>query len=288
MILPIALAALAAVIIGLFCAGWYGSDVVFHPRKMLKMEIWPDRFDLGFETVEFRTEDGLRLVGWLIPASQTTDKTILCCHGWGDNKGDLLERVHFLAKKFNLFLFDSRSHGESEGKITTLGSLEAIDVEAAFQFLAKARPRWAAHLGGLGLSMGASLILCAAARHKELKALVLEAPFASFNEIVHRWASDIPAPLLWATRKVIALRLGLDPEPYSPVYQLAKMSARPTFFISGELDRPMPPELVESLYKRAPEPKEYWCVPQAPHGKCWATAGKVYEERVVSFFEKHL
>lgn len=281
-------AATAAIVLGLFFAGWYGSHQVFHPSKMLKMEIWPDRYGLKYETVKFTTEDGFNLVGWLIPSQQATDKTILCCHGWGDNKGDLLERIHFLSGKFNLFLFDSRSHGESYGKITTLGAHESRDVEAAFQFLKTTRPAWAAHLGGLGLSMGASIVLCSAVRHPEFKALLLEAPFASFNEIIHRWSPEIPTLLLWATLRVISLRLGVDPEPFSPVHQLAQLSPRPIFFISGELDRPMPPEMVKSLYDQAREPKEYWCVPQAAHGKCAATAGAVYEQRVNAFFDKHL
>lgn len=276
----------------MFAAAWWGTNVIFHPPKMLPMEIWPDRYRLSYDRVEFETSDGILLKAWLIPAQSPTDKTILLCHGWGDNKGDLLQHTHFLARRFNLFMPDFRQHGESRGSLSTVGCLEARDIEAALEFLKNARPSWSASPGIFGLSMGAAIALWAAARHPRIKAVAIEAPFASFNEVVAQWMKNkthLPYfPTAWLTLLVARLRLGEDPEPYSPIYQISKISPRPLLAVAGELDRLMPLSVVRKLFDRAKEPKELWIIPEATHGKCEEKAGAEYHNRLTDFFAKHL
>jgi len=271
---------------------WWGSNIVFHPPKMLKMEIWPDKYQLVFDPVEFRTSDGLTLKGWLIPAASATDKTLLLLHGWGDNKGDLLQRVHPLAKDFNLFLFDFRQHGESQGTLSTIGCLESRDVEAALEFLKATRPAWTADLGAFGLSMGAAVAIWAAGRHPEIKAVAVESPYSSFNRVVTQWLKNemsLPYfPFAWLTLLAVRLRVGTDPEPYSPERHAARVSPRPFFVIAGEMDRLMPLNIVREVYDAAREPKELWVVPGATHGKCEEAAGSEYSGRLAEFFRRHL
>ena len=72
----------------------------------------------------FATEDDVLLRAWAIHASKPTDRTIVLTHGWGDNKGDMLRRFHFLRDRFNLFFLDTRAHGESAGEHSSIGYLE--------------------------------------------------------------------------------------------------------------------------------------------------------------------
>src|SRR5262245_42479634 len=102
---------------------------------MLPMEVWPDQLGFTYEAVEFKASDGVRLKGWVIPAATRTDRSLMLCHGWGDNKGDMLGRTDFLHAQFNLFYFDFRHHGESGGDRTTLGAWESRDISAALACL---------------------------------------------------------------------------------------------------------------------------------------------------------
>ena len=132
-----------AVFLVVVCGTCYGgAGVILSPPKKAPMNVFPELFGLKAEKVSFQTRDGLTLKGWFIPSAKGDPRTILMCHGWGDNKGFLLERTHFMADpgEFNLFYFDNRAHGESEGEITTIGFLETIDFEAALRYLKEHRP----------------------------------------------------------------------------------------------------------------------------------------------------
>ncbi|HVE13681.1 MAG TPA: alpha/beta hydrolase [Elusimicrobiota bacterium] len=289
MILALALAALAVV---LCAAAWWGANVVFHPPKMLRTLARPGDFSLPYSAVEFSTFDGPKLKGWLIPAARETDRTVMLVHGWGDNKGDVLERFHWLRESFNLFLFDSRAHGESGGPLSTIGHLEAVDVDAALACLRAERPAWAERLGFCGYSMGASMAVHAMARDLGVRCAVLESPFRSFNDVVARFAWNhyrLPRfPLVYMILAVIRLRLGTDPEPSSPIYHVARLAPRPVLFIAGSEDRLMPEADVRALHAAAGEPKELWVIAGARHGKCHEVAGEDYPRKIREFFDKNL
>ena len=123
-------------------AAWWGSGVILHPPAMSPMWIFPEQFGLRYEKVSFKTEDGLRLRGWFLPSPTGDKRTLIMCHGWGDNKGELLKQTFFLNETggFNLLYFDFRSHGESEGEITTVGGLETMDFDAAAAWLRAEKP----------------------------------------------------------------------------------------------------------------------------------------------------
>lgn len=272
----------------LLYACWWGSNLVFHPPRMLPNAVSPEQFGLAYEKAAFPTEDGLTLRGWLVPAAKATDRTIFFCHGWGDNKGDLLRRFHFLAADFNLFLFDSRHHGESDGELSTIGSLEARDFAAALGWLKANHPGWTRRLSLLGLSMGAAMAVRGMAVHGGFRCALLESPFRSFNRVVFQFSTNayrLPYfPFVWLTLAIIRARLGHDPEPFSPVRYAADMPAVPLLFIAGEKDALMPLSEVEGLYAACKPPKELWVVPDGTHGRCQETAGPAYDARVRAFF----
>ena len=283
----LALAALA-VAAAVFAACWWGSNVVFNPPRMLPNAVFPEQFSLPYEKVSFPSLDGVTLAGWIIPASVATDKTIMMCHGWGDNKGDILRRFHFLARDYNLFLFDSRHHGESAGDISTIGCLEARDFTAALEWFKANHPAWTRRLGLLGLSMGAAMAIRGLAVHGGFRCALLESPFRSFNRVIHQFSTNaykLPYyPFVWLTLVIIRWRIGEDPEPYSPGLHAPKMPAIPLLFIAGEKDQLMPLGEVRAVFDASPSPKELWVVPEGTHGRCQEAAEAEYERRVRGFF----
>lgn len=289
------LPSLFVLLVLLVAGAYWGAGVILHPPAMSQMLIFPEQFGLAYERIVFKTRDGLTLRGWFLPSASGEERTLLMCHGWGDNKGELLKMTHYLnsGAGFNLVYFDHRSHGESEGEFTTVGSLETIDFAAVMDWLRVEKPGQLARLGVFGFSMGAAVAAVAASAHPEVKAVVLESPFTDYKRIVGQWAWNrflVPYfPVIMLTLLMLRLRVGRDEvDDYSPIRFIDRIAPRPLLVIGGAEDPLMRAADVRALYARAKEPKELWIVPGAAHGKCHDAAGGEYERRVAEFFKKHL
>jgi alpha-beta hydrolase superfamily lysophospholipase len=285
------------VIVGALGACYWGAGVILHPPLMSRLETFPEQYGLRYEKAVFKTRDGLTLKGWWIPSPEGESelRTLIMCHGWGDNKGELLKITHYLNEKagFNLLYFDNRSHGESEGEVTTIGALETIDFDAAVNYLKENKPENVKRLGVFGMSMGAAVACMSVPDHPEVKAAVLESPFTDFRIVTRRWAWNnlyVPYfPLVPITMWFLRWKVS-DPkvDTYSPIRFVAKIAPRPLLIVGGSADRLMTESDVRRLYAAAAEPKQLWIIPGAAHAKCHDVGGLEYEARVTSFFNKNL
>ncbi len=289
------LAAVLLLVAATYAICYWGAGIILHPPAMSPMWIFPEQFGLRYEKIAFKTRDGLELKGWFIPSTTGDMRTIVMCHGWGDNKGELLKQTYFLNENggFNLMYFDFRSHGESEGEITTIGGLETIDFDAAVEWLRKEKPEFAKSVGVFGLSMGAAVTVASLPKHPDLKCAVVESPFSDYRTVIKRWGWNnmkVPYyPLVALTLFILRSRVK-DPEidNFNPVESAPKISPRPLFVIGGEFDRLMTPEDVKKVFSAAREPKQLWMVPEAWHAKCREAAGMEYDTRVTGFFSRNL
>jgi pimeloyl-ACP methyl ester carboxylesterase len=279
----------------LFAVCWWGSGIVMYPPAMSPMWIFPEQFGLRYEKAVFKTRDGVELKGWFVPSPTGDKRTVLMCHGWGDNKGELLKMTSFLNEQggFNLFYFDFRSHGESSGDFTTIGGLETRDFDAAISWLRAEKPRLAGRIGVFGLSMGAAVSVAALPDHPDVRCAVVESPFSDYAGVVERWAWNhlrVPRfPLIDVAMWILRRRVG-DPkiDTFNPVESAPRIHPRPLFVIAGENDNLMPVWDVRRVFEAAREPKQLWVVPGAYHAKCREAAGLEYDTRVTAFFNKNL
>ena len=290
-----AAAALLALAAALFGLCWWGAGVVLHPPRMSPMSIFPEQFGLRYEKIAFSTRDGVELKGWFLPSPDGGTRALIMCHGWGDNKGELLKKTYFLNARagFNLLYFDFRSHGESGGEITTIGGLETIDFAAAAAWLRENKPDLALRAGAFGLSMGAAVAVAAMPDHPGLRCAVVESPYSDYRGVVARWAWNnlrVPEfPLVAAAMWILRRRVG-DPkvDAFNPVEAAGRIAPRPLFVIGGEKDDLMPEDDVRRVFDAAKEPKQLWIVPGAEHAKCREAAGAEYDARVAGFFSRNL
>jgi alpha-beta hydrolase superfamily lysophospholipase len=273
---------------------WWGSGIILHPPAMSPMWVFPEQFGLRYEKISFQTKDGVTLKGWFIPSPHDDKRTLLMCHGWGDNKGELLKQTYFLNESagFNMLYFDFRSHGESEGEITTIGGLESLDFDAAIAWLRLNKPEYAKRVGVYGLSMGAGVTVASLPSHPDIRCAVVESPFSDYRGVIRRWAWHnlyIPSfPLISGALLFLRLRVG-DPkiDAFNPVEAAAHIAPRPLFVIGGEMDYLMPVDDVTRVFNAAQEPKQLWIVPGAYHAKCREIAGMEFETRVSGFFKRN-
>lgn len=289
----------ALVVLTLLAAGlaicWWGSGIILHPPAMSPMWVFPEQYGLRYEKVSFKTRDGLELKGWWLPSPGGDRRTLLMCHGWGDNKGELLKQTYFLNEQggLNLLYFDFRSHGESEGEVTTIGPMETLDFDAAVAWLRKNKPECADRVGVFGLSMGAAVTVVSMPQHPDLRCAVVESPYSSYRGVVRRWAWNHlrvpPVPLINVALLFLRWRVD-DPkvDAFDPVEAAGRIAPRPMLFIAGEYDDLMPVGDVKRVFDAAQEPKQMWTVTAAWHAKCREAAGLEYDTKLIGFYDRNL
>lgn len=118
---------------------------------------------------------------------------ILMCHGFMCNKFDIGFVRALFGKDYNFLTFDFRAHGENtEGQVCTFGRDEMLDVVAAAQFMKHHEEIGHLPLFAYGFSMGAASIIEAQAKHPYLfKALILDCPFDSVENVLKRSISNL-------------------------------------------------------------------------------------------------
>lgn len=273
--------------------GVVGAKFIIYDPTRLPHTVFPEQFGLPYEKVEFPNPDGQTLRGWIIPAAKPTGRTILLCHGWGANKGHILEETRFLRERgFDLFYFDFRGCGESDGEVGSIGYLEARDFDAALAYLRDKRPGMVSRLGVFGQSMGGAVAMIGAVRHPVFKAALIESCYLSYNQVLPTYSKakwGIPDLFLFSSiRWWIRRFLKADPEVLSPAYFVDKLGRLPVLYLWGTEDRVMPLEWGRALYERTPGPKDLLIFEGGYHGRLWEAAPKLYEQKVGDFFDKHV
>ena len=235
------------------------------------------------ENIRLTASDGVELDGWFIPNIKS-DKAVIICHGYPMDKGNVLGFTSFLAKDFNLLLFDFRAMGKSGGFFSTGGWRETKDVTAAVNFL---KAKGFAHIGAFGFSMGAATL--AMAKNEEIKARVLDSPFASLSrelDFIFRGLGVFRIPLLRFMQVWNLIFLGTGSGRVAPEKFIAAIKT-PVLLIHGDKDTQVPVE--SSLRLKAANPRaELWIINGANHGETLAIAENSYKNKVVDFFQKNL
>src|SRR4051812_22313310 len=85
----------------------------------------PERARLAFEDVRFASADGTLLSGWFIPAIGEAKGTVVHMHGNAQNMTAHWGYAEWLpARGYNLFCFDYRGYGQSQGRPDPKGVFE--------------------------------------------------------------------------------------------------------------------------------------------------------------------
>jgi uncharacterized protein len=159
----------------------------------------PKDFGLSAEDVSFRSMDGIRLAAWYIPARGIAHGTVIIAHGIDGNRSDMLPRASFLVRNgYNTLLVDLRGHGESGGDYAGPGYMEALDILGAVSYLRKRGQQGPIIV--MGHSYGAVAALYAAARSKDIAAVIADSAYISFEDMTKRATtllSEDPTRSFW-------------------------------------------------------------------------------------------
>ena len=237
---------LISIVAVLFTAYW-GLGLILYFRQpaflygpVREISCTPDELGLDFEEVAFKSDDGLKLGGWFIPADDS-ELTVLFCHGNGGNMMHRLDSINiFYNLGLNCFIFDYRGYGSSQGKPSEEGTY--LDVKAAYKWLTEEKKTSPDNIIIFGRSLGAS-IAAQLASNAQARALIIESAFTSYVDIGRKFY------------------------PYMPVRWFARFSYKtidyvksvhcPVMIIHSRNDEVIPFEFGLELYEAANEPKEF-------------------------------
>jgi uncharacterized protein len=244
------------------------------------------------ENIIIETFDGFKLLGWLVPHEGNTRGTIVYLHGVGDCKiGGIPFAQTMHANGFNVVLYDSRQHGESEGYFCTYGFYEKHDVSAVITYLNSRTDFRSGKIGIYGTSMGAAVAIQAAAIDHRIAAVAAEGSFSALRTIFVDYQKRI-IKLPWHFLRNMALvqsqRLAnFKARLVSPKEDIKRIHI-PILIIHGKDDSFIKAEYSQQLYESAHEPKQFLLVDGADHSNVWEAGGRNYAQTVSSFFEKYL
>lgn len=287
---------LASVTVILF---FVGPTLLLKPRRRgaefyraLGLPTLPSDTGLEYESIGLRTDDGLNLKCWLIKAPPGSSGTILYLHGVGDCKIDGIRLAKLLhVHGFNVFLYDSRRHGESDGACCTYGFYEKRDVSAIIDALERRSDLALGKIGIFGTSMGAAVALQAGALDRRVAAIVAENSFATLRSIFDDYQRRmIKLPFHFLRNLVIhrsEIIAGFKARDVSPLEAVAAIRV-PVLFVYGENDRLINHQYSISLYENMKGQKDIFPIEQASHNNAWEIAGEAYEQKIVGFFERNL
>ncbi|MBN1221370.1 MAG: alpha/beta fold hydrolase [Anaerolineae bacterium] len=240
-----------------------------------------------YQDVTLTTADNLTLSGWYVPG--TRPEAIILVHGIHANRAYLIPQAEILAEAgYRILLIDLRGHGYSEGSTMTYGYREALDVQAAVDYLA-ALPE-VEHIGALGHSLGAAAVVRAAATDERLEAIVIQSSYSSLSRAVEENFQNFSvfprrpfAPLII---KLGELMTGVEVGQVDSARELATMPARPVLIVHSVDDNLFPPQHAEEMYRAAQEPKRLWLVEGLPHVNPITGHETEYRAILLDFFQE--
>jgi fermentation-respiration switch protein FrsA (DUF1100 family) len=257
------------------------SSFFFYPRKQLLVN--PVALRFSPEDVFFKTEDGLTLHGWFFRARPDAKATILVLHGNAENISTHVNSVLWLINEgFNVFIFDYRGYGRSEGKPTLPGIHS--DAEAALKTLTALPGIDHDRIIVLGQSLGGAVAVYTAAntRYKQhIRALIIDSAFSSYRRIAREKLDGFS--LTWPFQYPLSF---LFSNAYSPEKWIGKVSPVPLLILHGERDTIVPVHHAETLFDAAGPPKEMWLVPAEGH--IHSFANDTVRKQVVEYMERVL
>jgi uncharacterized protein len=299
----IKISAVPLILYAIFCiaGGILLAELQLHPWRMpmrheaSASQIVRTFYHTDLQNVSVTADDGITLRGWYVVPEKDSGKVVILFHGVGDNREGVAGYARlFLDHGYRVLLPDARAHGTSDGDLATYGLRERHDIQRWVDWLEGGHP---ACIYGFGESMGAALLLQSLAHEQRFCAVVVESPFAKFQNVAYERAARYTRMPFWVGRSIerppvdfalwyVQRKYGLDFRQANPLDAITKTST-PVLLIGDEKDRDIRPHHAVELYEANPNTTELWMVKGAAHGGAWGADPDLFNRRVTQFFANH-
>ena len=203
---------------------------------------------------------GIQLQGWRCEAVAARRASLVYLHGVADNRASgagVIER--FVARGFDVVVYDSRAHGESEGKACTYGYFEKQDLHRVIDTLSPGPVVLA------GTSLGAAVALQEAAEDSRVSAVVAAETFSDLRAIAtERAPFFFTAGIIRHAFELAEQEAEFDVDAVSAVVAASRINA-PVILIHGEADTETRSDHSRRVFDALRRQKRLILVPGAGH-----------------------
>ncbi len=267
------LLSIIAIAIGLYVAlvalaYLFQERLLYFPLRGLSAT--PATIGLAYETVSIKTEDGVQISGWFIPAERARG-TLLFFHG---NAGNISHRLDSIAVfhrlGLNTLIIDYRGYGQSQGKPSEQGTY--LDAAAAWRYLVEERqiPPWEIII--FGRSLGGAVAAWLVHTHPP-RALILESTFTSVPDVAAQAYPFLPVRQLGRIQ-------------YNTLERLPEIEV-PLLIVHSPDDNVIPYSHGQKLFAAANQPKEFLEI-RGGHNDGFIISAQTYEAKFEAFISKYV
>ncbi len=245
------------------------ASSLFVPSR--DVAVTPGQAGFDFEDIYFVTQDHVRLNGWLVKSAQMPQAaaTILYCHGNAGNIGDRIEKLQdFSNLGVNVFIFDYRGFGKSQGRPTEQGMYR--DALAAYDYLASREDIAKNRIVVYGASMGGVAAVDLASQ-RMVSALIADSTWTNAADMSQTIFPFVPSFLL---------TVQLD-----NANKIKEINV-PKLFIHSSDDQTVPFRLGQKLFALAPEPKKFVQI-SGSHAQAYSVSKDVFLAQVEQFLDQY-
>lgn len=192
---------------------------------------------------------------------------------------------------FNILAIDLRTHGESEGKIYSLGYLERLDVLAWIKYINDNYNNSKIILYGISMGANAVMMCCNEDGTNNVKVIIEDAGFTNAYEQLKR-RLDMAykfsfLPIVEATSLMSKIRLGFSFKDIDVKKRVA-MSKIPILFIHGDKDELVDYNMVNKLYDACSSEKEKLIIKDGNHISAVFSNEDLYWNTIKNFISKYI
>jgi pimeloyl-ACP methyl ester carboxylesterase len=262
-------------VIAVMMTAWSRTRV--RPRRT------PAALGLDFADIWIPTANGRRLHGWWIPGGEGRRRVVVLVHGWGRNAERMLPYATLLHREgYHLVAFDARHHGLSDADGHASLKKFSEDIRAVVDFLAGRPDVEMRELAVVGLSIGGSAAIHAAAHDPRIRLVATVGAFAHPRDTMRQMGAGswLLAPAMPLALRFIEWRVGVRLDDLAPERHAGRIAGR-LLLIHGEDDQTVPVENVERLARAAGAHAEVWRIAGRGHSDPHLEPG--FAERLTGF-----
>ncbi len=282
---------LLAIPAGLVVTGMFGISLaaglmMTNAAPMPLGDATPSDVGLGYEDVELRTADGVRLEAWYVPSQNGSAVVLLA--GAGSTRDGEVERAAALAGEgFGVLMLDVRGHGGSGGEANLLGWYGELDVKPGIDYLLARGDVRNGRVGVVGMSMGGQQAVAAAGDDLRIRAVVADG-------VVGRHSSENDAPdaidgLMGSMMMHVTELTTGAPHP-TPLVDAVRAASPHQFLViaAGKGAMGMEADFADQLVNASPETVEVWNVDDVSHTQAFSKHRSEWTARVTEFLDTAL
>ncbi len=262
------------------------NHLFYYPNKEVLYP--PENLKITYEAKTFTSLDGTQLTAWYFPSPHKKPKgTIIQFHGNAENMTSHYLSLVWLTKEgFDLFTFDYRGYGKSEGEPNPKGTVEdgiaaireVLKIHGTKKNKNKVVIAWGQSLGGAILQR--SIEDLTADEKQQLDLIILDSTFSSYKTVA---ASALRKSAITWLISPLAYVLVSNAAGAHKFYTEIKT---PTLIVHDELDQAVPFSNGEDLDTKIENPnKTFWHPRLGGHIRTFAADRPEWRQKLLQFLE---